>query len=109
MIAKKGPELEMAVKKFNGFSKGQIARFRKMIRQQVKLDEIYFRECAIAEFRNKIVEEVKLEGMLEGKIQGRIETAKNAVRMGMPLLTIMELTGLPEKEIQLIIDANTVD
>lgn len=36
----------------------------------------------------------------EGKIEGKIEIAKQAIKMGLPLTDIMKLTGLSEEEIK---------
>ena len=46
----------------------------------------------------------KIEGIIEGKIEGkteeRVEIAKNALQMNLPIETISKLTGLTSKEIK---------
>ena len=48
--------------------------------------------------------EGKIEGIIEGKIEGkteeRVEIAKNALQMNLPIETISKLTGLTSKEIK---------
>ncbi|MEA5427397.1 Rpn family recombination-promoting nuclease/putative transposase [Arcicella lustrica] len=41
-----------------------------------------------------------LKGKLEGKIEGKIEVAQNMLAMGMPMETIIQVTGLSEEEIK---------
>jgi len=42
----------------------------------------------------------KEEGKTEGKTEERVEIAKNALQMNLPIETISKLTGLTSKEIK---------
>src|SRR5665648_703982 len=47
-----------------------------------------------------VAEKAKLEGKLEGIIEGKLEAARNAVKKGLSLEDIAEITGLPLETVQ---------
>jgi predicted transposase/invertase (TIGR01784 family) len=49
-------------------------------------------------------DEIKKEGIVEGRIQGKIEVTKNLVKLGSPLETIKASANLPESLINKIIE-----
>ena len=44
--------------------------------------------------------EGRIEGKLEGRFEGKLETAKSLKKLGVPIETIIEATGLTKEEIE---------
>ena len=85
MISRKSPEIKQAAEQI---SKAELRRWgrwhRKESLEMARRDEMAYRDDAIE----------------EGKLENRIETAKNAVSLGLPFDTITKLTGFTEEEIK---------
>ena len=54
----------------------------------------------LAEGKAEGIAEGRAEGITEGKFEGKTETARNLKRLGVPVTTIAEATGLTVEEVE---------
>ncbi len=76
------------------FEKAEIAKYNT--------EELHNYERSLKYYRDlkNVIDTSFEEGLIEGKIEGLVEVAKNAKRRGMNSKDIAELTGLSEEEIE---------
>jgi len=55
---------------------------------------------SIKKYGEQLAKESKLEGIKEGKLEGKLETARALINKKMPIKEISEVTGLPVEEIK---------
>ena len=94
--------------------KSEIAKFTSKERDQYEQSLKYYRDLknvidtSFEEGKMEGIIEGKLEGIIEGKLEGKlegiieekIEIALKALKKGIDINTISELTGLSEEEIE---------
>jgi DNA repair protein RadC len=83
----------------------QLLKSRKWVPQYMEEERIRQEAIKIGQERGekigekKGIKKGKIEGIKKGEKQGKIETAKNLINMGIDLETIVRATGLTQKEI----------
>ncbi|RKI41956.1 Rpn family recombination-promoting nuclease/putative transposase [bacterium D16-51] len=87
MVAIKDPYIESAYKTLQVISQDQQKRL-----------EYEAREKAIRD-HNQFILEARRKGRAEGKTEERLEIAKNLIKSGYPTEEIIQITGLPESQI----------
>ena len=70
------------------------------IQNQIAYAESKGEAKGMAEGLAKGLAEGKAEGITEGKFEGKTETARNLKRLGVPVATIAEATGLTVEEVE---------
>ena len=50
--------------------------------------------------QNDVLDGAKLEGLIEGRVEGRMDMARNLKKLGVSTAIIMESSGLSEQEIE---------
>ncbi len=82
-LADRNPEVKRAVVKFRELSADERVR------------DTYFRR----EMMRRDIASQNKKARLEGRLEGRLDVAQNALRMNMPISDIIKLTGLTKEEI----------
>lgn len=82
------------------FTAAEIANYSKQD-QEIYVESLkHFRD--LKNVMDKVKEEGKTEGRIEGKIEGKIEVASEMKKKVLDVKFIAEITGLSEKEIDLL-------
>ena len=85
--------------------KSEIAKFTSKERDQYEQSLKYYRDLknvidtSFEEGKMEGIIEGKMEGIIEGEVKSKIEIALKALKKGIDINTISELTGLSEGEI----------
>jgi predicted transposase/invertase (TIGR01784 family) len=104
MIAKTNPQIQKAVGVLMELSADERTRLQYEYREKARLDKL----SQMLEARDEGKLEGKLEGKAEGKLEGiaegklaeKNEIARNALKKGMPVGVIANITGLTHEEIE---------
>jgi|GEM_PF-1114811 len=96
MIAERNPQVERAVVKLRVLSSDE--RARDMLERREKAQRDFAMLVDDAEKRGRT--EGRTEGRIEGRTEERIAVARNAIKMGMKIDAIVDLTGLSREEIE---------
>ena len=77
--------------------------FKKIFGEEAELAK--FGQADIINYENSLKIYRDLKNVIdtafdEGKVEGKLETAKSLKKLGVPIETILEATGLTEKEIE---------
>ena len=73
---------------------------RRMEREAARKELEEATKKALTEGRAKGIAEGKAEGRAEGRAEGMLEVAKNLLSMDIPILQIMQATGLTQEQIK---------
>ena len=100
MIAERNPQVERAVVKLRVLSSDERARDMLERREKAHRDFAMLVDDAEKRGRTEGRTEGRIEGRTEGRTEERIAVARNAIKMGMKIDAIVDLTGLSREEIE---------
>jgi predicted transposase/invertase (TIGR01784 family) len=90
--------LKMAAQKIKELSKDEQMRQRYLARQKALMDK-----RSAERYREILLERATMNGIQKGRLEERVETAREGIKIGLDIKTIKKLTKLSEEEIRNIL------
>ena len=100
MLAKNSPVLKILNQKINMLSLSPEEKKLYESRMKLKSDIATYSEAEFNRGREEGIAQGVKEGIAQGMKEGIFETAKNCLKLKMPIETIQSITGLTKEEIE---------